>query len=371
MSASHPPDSSDYDPPPSRLKDAVRVLWRDPHTAQLELGPHRIVVENIASADMKRLLPGRGRRIPDDADFAAEADPPAGSAADLRQLRERLAESGLIDEPPRGPSEPSGPPAPSSARLASDVRSLAARVGRVQATELFRSRQRAAVAVHGTSRLAGTLAATLAAAGVGWVQLVQAGDVRAADACPGGLTPADEGRRYAAAGSDAVKRSAPETRTQPIPRDRGADLVILTEPGPADPAVHASLHLDGLPHLPVSVDGAHAVIGPLVLPGRSSCLRCADLHRSDRDPAWPLLAVQLGNNARHPGASDVALCVAAAGLAATQALTYLDRGRPEVLEATLEWQLPDWRLRRRSWPAHYRCDCGAHRNQPPHGRMAE
>jgi nicotinamidase-related amidase len=35
------------------------------------------------------------------------------------------------------------------------------------------------------------------------------------------------------------------------------------------------------------------LVGPLVIPGVTSCLRCADLHRSDRDAAWPALAAQL------------------------------------------------------------------------------
>ena len=33
--------------------------------------------------------------------------------------------------------------------------------------------------------------------------------------------------------------------------------------------------------------------GPLVTPGRGPCLRCLDLHRCDRDPAWPALLAQL------------------------------------------------------------------------------
>ena len=36
-----------------------------------------------------------------------------------------------------------------------------------------------------------------------------------------------------------------------------------------------------------------AVVGPLVLPGRSSCLSCAHRHRTDADPGWPAVARQL------------------------------------------------------------------------------
>ncbi len=94
-----------------------------------------------------------------------------------------------------------------------------------------------------------------------------------------------------------------------------------------------------------------------MLPGLTSCLRCADLHRLDRDPAWDALAVQLSITPRHRLASEVALATVVGGLAAVQALEFLDGGRPASVEASLEMQLPDWRLRRRSWPVHPDCDC--------------
>jgi hypothetical protein len=147
--------------------------------------------------------------------------------------------------------------------------------------------------------------------------------------------------------------------TGPIPPERAADLVVLTDPAPVDPSLRSALHHDGVPHLRATVDGEQATVGPLVIPGRTSCLQCADLHRTDRDPAWPALAVQLAARPRRRVSSDVALCVATVGVAVGQALAHLDRQRPSTLGASLEWQLPDWRLRRRNWPAHHGCDCGA------------
>jgi bacteriocin biosynthesis cyclodehydratase domain-containing protein len=277
---------------------------------------------------------------------------------DLHRLREVLDRSGFLStERVRDRlTDREQPPLP--AYLMSNLAALAGEFGS-DSSRILRARRETAVAVHGTTRLAVSVAATLAASGVGWVQLVNGGDVSAADACPGGLTPSDEGRRFGVAAADAVRRAAPDVNTTPIPPDRSADLVILADPGPVDSAVRSSLHLDGLVHLAVSVIGLRAVVGPLVRPGISSCLRCADLHRSDRDPVWPALAVQLSGSGRRRSASDVGLCVAAAGLAATQALAYLDQQRPSTIDGTLEWQLPDWRLRRRTWPAHHGCDCGA------------
>jgi hypothetical protein len=69
--------------------------------------------------------------------------------------------------------------------------------------------------------------------------------------------------------------------------------------------------------------------------------------------------MQLGRRANPGRASPAALCLAAAGMAVIQSLAYLDGEPSTVTGGTLEWQLPDWRLRRRSWPVHASCDCGA------------
>ena len=53
------------------------------------------------------------------------------------------------------------------------------------------------------------------------------------------------------------------------------------------------LHTAGVPHLPVRVRDGAGLVGPLVIPGVTSCLACADLHRTDRDAAWPAVAAQL------------------------------------------------------------------------------
>ncbi|HEX8305241.1 MAG TPA: hypothetical protein VF612_10215 [Jatrophihabitans sp.] len=332
---------------PRRLNRAVVVLWRSRRVVQLELGSRRIIVENVEPEHLSALLWRAGSRPR----AAPSRDCPDG----LPELTAMLDKAGfLTGVDPGQPEQRSLIPA----RLTADLGALTARYADAAETMLS-ARGAAAVAVHGTSRLATSVAATFAAAGVGWIQLVHGGEVSAADACPGGVTPADEGRRFAVAADEAVRRYGPDVETGPIPPERATDLVVLTDPAPVDTSLRSALHQDRVPHLRATVDGEQATVGPLVIPGRTSCLQCADLHRTDRDPAWPALAVQLAARPRRRVSSDVALCVATVGVAVGQALAYLDRQRPAVLGATLEWQLPDWRLRRRSWPAHHGCDCGA------------
>ena len=43
---------------------------------------------------------------------------------------------------------------------------------------------------------------------------------------------------------------------------------------------------------------ARAVVGPFVVPGTTACLRCVDAHRTDADPAWPLLVAAVRRAAR-------------------------------------------------------------------------
>lgn len=70
-------------------------------------------------------------------------------------------------------------------------------------------------------------------------------------------------------------------------------LLVLADRLVVDPAVRLGLMTAGVPHLPVVVQDGAGVIGPLVLPGHSSCLQCMDLHRSAADPEWPTLAARL------------------------------------------------------------------------------
>ena len=100
------------------------------------------------------------------------------------------------------------------------------------------------------------------------------------------------------------------------------------------------------------------MVGPLVVPGLTSCLRCADLHRRDRDPQWSVLATQLALPRRHGPSTDVVVATITAGVAALQALAFLDGADPAAVDGTLEVRLPDWRVRRRSWSPHPSCDCG-------------
>lgn len=329
------------------LGPATRLLWRSTDTVHLEMGSRSVVVEGLAPALVTRI--------------ASRAPVPVAAAVmpAERRVLDTLTRSGYLWTRTDSDDVRRVPPAP---RLGPELTALAARHGE-HAVELLDARHNASIVIHGRGRAAAHLAALLAAAGIGRVHCMGGGSARLLHAAPGGVLPADEGHDLALAADAAILRAAPEADTTPPPVGEGPDLTILAVDTPIDDDRRVALHAAGTAHLAVRLATDYGVVGPLVLPGLTSCLRCADLHRRDRDPAWPALAVQLTVGGRMGPASDVAMTTVVVGVAALQALAFLDGDEPACIDGTLELRLPDWRLRRRSWPAHPECDCAA--SEPP------
>jgi hypothetical protein len=225
----------------------------------------------------------------------------------------------------------------------------------------WRARRTATVVVEGATRVGVPLAAVLAASGIGRISVRDGGVVAAGDAVVGGLACADEGRPRAMAAADAVRRASPLTDLRPLPPGAEADLVVLTRPWAASDPLVAGLHRSGVPHLVATVREHIGVVGPLVVPGRTGCLRCGDLHRRDADPRWPRLAAQL--TASEPPASGATVtCLLTAVVAAVQVLAFLDgAATPSAVDATLELAPPDLLPRLRRWPPHPGCGCAVDR----------
>lgn len=221
----------------------------------------------------------------------------------------------------------------------------------------WRARRSAAVVVEGATRVGAPLAAILAASGIGRVSVRDTGTVGAGDAVVGGLDAADEGRPRSLAAADAVRRASPLVDLRPLPDGSPADLVVLTRPWAASDPVAREVHRAGVPHLIATVRGDTGVVGPLVVPGRTGCLSCADLRRRDADPMWPRLAAQLTSGDPPPSGATVT-CLLTAATAAVQVLAYVDgSAAPATVDATIELRPPDLTPRLRSWPPHPDCGC--------------
>jgi bacteriocin biosynthesis cyclodehydratase domain-containing protein len=210
-------------------------------------------------------------------------------------------------------------------------------------------RHAAQVHIYGQGRIGPAIAGILSTSGVGLVLPVHD---RARGGVAGDAIPARPARA----------RPARSSKRQPRPDGTAIvlpDLAIVT--GHQPPGPPSGLMADRVPHLAASASEAIGVVGPLVLPGRTACLRCLDHARADRDPAWPLILAQLATRQPDPPACDAALAAAVAAQAAAQALAFIDKAplADAVTNGTLELVLPAWQWRRRTWRPHEACGCGS------------
>lgn len=339
------------------LPPGLPVLRRSASSAQLGVDPRRaVVVDGLTPPLLAALDELDGRHGIEELSGLVVGH--GGHAAELLALLDQLADNGMLVDATSQES------APLPGWLVPDAAAWTLRTGRSGGRALH-ARRGSAVAVHGGGRLAIAIACALAGSGVGRVDVLARGTVSGEDIGTG-YCDADIGRPKADAARAAIARSAPTARAaKPGGADRteraGADLVVLADTLVPDPGVVAGLLATGTPHLPVQAHGGQGVVGPLVLPGRSSCLRCADLQRAAVDPCWPALSAQLSCR---PQQADLCTTLAVAALAAGQvvhALGWADAARwaPPAWDATVELDSLRGALGRTRWQPHPECGCGA------------
>ncbi|MER5578305.1 ThiF family adenylyltransferase, partial [Streptomyces massasporeus] len=228
------------------------------------------------------------------------------------------------------------------------------------------------VQVRGAGRVGAVLASLLAGAGVGEVAVLDGGRVEPWDVAPGGLPAESVGDRRDESARRAVRRAAPDrprrratAQASPGAGDPGFSLVIIAPRDDVavhapDPAAAEPLMASGTPHLYAGVVEGTGVVGPLVLPGETSCAGCLQEGRTDRDPAWPRLVAQWrSGRQRQVRACDLTLATTVAGLAAAHALAFLDGRVPSTAGSRWEVSVPGLRWHARSIRAHPECPCAA------------
>jgi hypothetical protein len=347
------------------LKPALRRVWRDGSTVQIGVDPARALVVGDLDDGLARwleLLDG-SRELADALDAATDCGVPPSTAQELLDL---LIAAGAVEDAAADRAALRDLSPVERQRLAPDLAALSLRDDAVDggAGALARRRKSAAT-VLGAGRVGAPIAVLLASAGVGYVKVKDPGLTQPADLAPAGITFDQLDRRRDTAAQRAAQRAAPGV-TAGLPTGRSEpDVAIISPAGALDRGGCDRLVESGVPHLYAGVRERVGVVGPLVLPGRSSCLRCHDLHRGDRDPSWPRVAAQLvaierGRQAvRAPAPCDIVLATLVAAHAALHALAFLDGELPPLVDGTIEITMPGGKIRRRSWTAHPACSCGA------------
>jgi bacteriocin biosynthesis cyclodehydratase domain-containing protein len=346
------------------LKTALRRLWRDQTTLQIGVHHQRALIVSGVSERTAQLVAA----LDGAHDAAALRSTARGLGLDesvADRLLAMLTEAAVLDDAATDNRPISALPRPERDRLAPDLASLSLVSGALDGgLPAIAARQRARITIVGGGRVGAATATLLAAAGVGHIVIDDPATCRPSDCGPAGLSISDIGATRAQATHAAIHRVSLSTSTLGPSSGEPADLTVLapTTGGAVNPAASSvadDLLRAGIPHLCVTVREAIAVVGPFVVPGVTACLRCLDLHRSDRDAAWPMIAAQLASDGGRPAteACDVVLATLAASVCALQALAHIDGEQPATLGGTLEVALPDWRIRRRSWRPHPACGC--------------
>lgn len=376
-----------------RINPGIYVLDLGPDRRQFGLGSGALLLAGLTAADLAFITKLR-QGVPDGTEAAA------GAAAGLGPGRhgQLLAALSAV----LLPCDSSACPLPPlrEERLRPDIQRLSAVYGQDASAAVAR-RAAAAVEIQGLGRCGAQLARTLAAAGIGTLLL---GD-------PGVVSPADVGPAYAltdigmqrfAAVKRHLYRIDPTVRVLNVPGPdplrgaAGTDLAILLadRPGPL---------LSGgereQPHLAVSVQQCGYQVGPLVVPGATACLGCLDRHRGDADPGWYARPVPVGpdqapagagplpdreglpdrealpGGAELPGGEELAAAGLAAGIAASQALSFIDGlAQPVTWSAVLQLRTADGHIGLEPLEYHPGCGCrlqsAAGRLQSAAGRAA-
>jgi hypothetical protein len=326
------------------LKPGLIAVWRNRDTVQIGIDPRRaIALTGMRGAAVLLGLLDGSRDLAQIQATAGEFGVPAETADRVIAL---LVAGGALHDFPV--SAYRAMPHGLRTRLAPELATAALAHGDGDGgARVLARRQGARVRVEGMSRVGLCVASLLTASGIGMVISTgwPPGSGTGPGASPAAGAPPDAGASPPAGPADLAGAG------------RGPDLVILADTYRRE--LPELLRRDRVPHLAAAASEAIGVVGPLVLPG-TACLRCLDLTRAERDPAWPLILAQLTGGAADPPACDTVLAVAVAAQAAAQALAFVDRpaSASAVSNGTLELVLPDWRWRRRTWPPHDRCGCG-------------
>lgn len=131
--------------------------------------------------------------------------------------------------------------------------------------------------------------------------------------------------------------------------------IVATDAAEPDRMLTDMLVQYRLPHLVLRIHPGRALVGPLVIPGRTACVRCLDLLRTASDPAWPIVACELSRISIPPHQAPTRWAVA---LAVAHVLALATGGLPDSLGGTLELG-SDGITRFRRSARHPACHCRA------------
>lgn len=146
----------------------------------------------------------------------------------------------------------------------------------------------------------------------------------------------------------------------PLPADTAC--CVIADGGHPEVAGRIDQSACQVPHLVLRAFGLRAVVGPVVIPGQTSCLACAHLHHVDAQAGWAQVAVQLTALTQRgdPICLDPVVARLAAGHAILLARRVIDapgHAASQLGNRAFLWSAGNCAPRELARPAHPLCGC--------------
>jgi hypothetical protein len=136
----------------------------------------------------------------------------------------------------------------------------------------------------------------------------------------------------------------------------GAGLRVVAGAGEPRRATSDRLVRDDVVHVWVATFPDRVRIGPLVVPGRSACLRCVDAHLGERDVRRATVLHQVEHLPVATFRADPLLLQLSAAWVMRDVIRALDGKTPALVSSTLT-VTTDLEVVRREWSRHPHCGC--------------
>ena len=190
-------------------------------------------------------------------------------------------------------------------------------------------RQNVAIDICGDDRLATLLLMLLLGSGVSQTTFALSNperEIKVGDLGTGVFVISDLGLNL----RNRAKELSRTASLFPISKNASAEKFLTIIFGAPDPAKISALLTSNTPHLFISALDATAIrIGPLVIPGKTPCLRCLELSQLDQSPL--LSQINQARNFAPISQLNLAAGTQVAGLIAQSVLNYLDTGFSELI----------------------------------------
>ncbi len=136
------------------------------------------------------------------------------------------------------------------------------------------------------------------------------------------------------------------------------DIVILTDQPWQTPEVAINYLNRGIAHLVIQPRISEVVVGPLVIPGLTSCLNCAEQQLLEVDRSWSVMRKLIGQHQHDQ--PDWLLLNLAVSFAITQLISAIGVGdltRSELVNQRWRFRLPGPRIEPVNQPINMFCSC--------------